>query len=278
MSTSQNESLVSVIIPTFKRYNFLLETLRTIASQSYQNLEVLVVADGADEQTRSVVEGLRDSRFKYLFVEHAGFPAVARNLGLRSSQGQYLAFCDDDDVWYREKLATQIEVMTDSEFTLCTTDYDFINESGATLAETTQYDAYTGQFTWEQFFHSMGFICNAAVVIQRDLYDTVGAVNEAPELKSHEDFEYWMRILQHGNGFFVDQKLVGYRVHAGSIQARSAWRTYQSRLALHRILRKQINIPASTHGRKQAKLATNFLLEQFPPAGSVFRYLQRQLR
>jgi teichuronic acid biosynthesis glycosyltransferase TuaG len=122
--------LVSVIVPTYQRQDYLIITLKSILAQSHRRLEVLVVSDGDDDETAAAVHSLDDSRAKYLFTDHAGFPAVPRNKGLRHAQGELLAFCDDDDVWYPTKLTQQIPVLADNRFGMCTTDYEFIDPDG----------------------------------------------------------------------------------------------------------------------------------------------------
>ena len=104
VESDSSDKLVSVVIPTYKRYAYLDLTLKSILAQTHGNLEVLVVADGDDGETKEIVENQKDPRARYLYVNHAGFPAVPRNKGLRQAKGDLLAFCDDDDLWYPTKL------------------------------------------------------------------------------------------------------------------------------------------------------------------------------
>ena len=273
-SAISNPDLVSVIVPTFKRYDFLQKTLESILAQSHQHLELLVVADGHDEQTRAVVDGLNDGRACYHSIEHRGLPAAPRNEGLRRCQGQWIAFCDDDDLWHKDKLELQIPVLRDSNYSLCTTDYDYIDHDGILLPMRNYYANYEGKFTWETFYHSMGFICNAAALFSRDVFETVGYVNEDPKLRAHEDFEYWMRLLFQNEGFFMKQKLVSYRVHGGSIQRGSAFKVFRKRLALLNSLSSTLPVPLNHRAVKFGKTGVHFLLDQFPVARKTFRRLQ----
>lgn len=274
MNRSKDDILVSVIVPTYKRQDYLAITLDSIMAQTHRNLELLVVADGHDVTTQEVVESRKDPRARYLFVEHAGFPAAPRNEGLRQSQGQLLAFCDDDDTWHPTKLERQIPFLLDGQYGLCTTDYDFIGSDGELLEIGKYYDDYFGRFGWETFFHSMGFICNAAGVFTREAYDQIGLLNEDPKLRAHEDFEYWMRILQRFDGYFLNQSLVGYRVHQGSIQKVNPWKVYKRRIYLHQVLKRDLNISNFGYGKKLTKLTAHFLLDQFPYAKKTLRFLQ----
>ena len=273
-SDSSENGLLSIIVSTYKRYDFLEKTLDSLRGQTYRDIEILVVSDGKDSQSESVVNATSDSRVRYLFTPHAGFPAVPRNGGLRHAQGQWLAFCDDDDLWHPEKVSRQLPVLLDGQYSFCTSDYDYIDQYDQPLKVTNHYEPYFGRFDWRTFYHSMGFICNAAVVFNRELHETIGFLNEDPDLKAHEDFEYWMRMLFQRDAFMLDQKLVSYRVHGGSIQVQKPWQTYQRRRALHRILHQVLPIPLQDRARKSIKTAIHLAFDQFPPLKRGFRRLQ----
>ena len=276
MKTESSDKLVSVVIPTYKRYSFLDLTLKSIRVQTHANVEVLVVADGDDAETKQVVENQEDPRVRYLYKSHAGFPAVPRNEGLRQSKGDLLAFCDDDDLWYPTKLEEQIPVLLSGEYGMCTTDYDYIDENGTLLSDVNYYGKYYGPIDWKTFFPSMGFICNAAGLFTRDIYERVGGVNEDPKLRAHEDFEYWMRVLYECKGYFINRKLVSYRVHQGSIQKNNPWKALQNRLALHRSLKKTLAIPRTIYTRKCAKVMARYLFDRYPASEKLFRTMQRR--
>src|SRR5690606_27477811 len=95
------EPLVSVIIPTYQRPKLLLRALHSVQRQTYQQLEILVVDDGSQDDTASVVRRLPDRRIRYLRHErNTGLPAAARNTGIRAADGACIAFLDDDDEWH----------------------------------------------------------------------------------------------------------------------------------------------------------------------------------
>ena len=122
--TSDNEvnGLVSCIIPTYKRSNTISRAIDSALSQSYSNIEILVVDDNNpnDEFSLEVQKRLKkyngDSRVRYIQQKSHNNGAVARNLGIKAARGQYIAFLDDDDEWLATKVQKQIEVFqNDSE-------------------------------------------------------------------------------------------------------------------------------------------------------------------
>ena len=105
--------VVSVIIPTYQRPNYLKEAIESVISQTYSDWELLVVDDGSPiDNIRGVTQHFcdRDARVRYIRQAHAGV-CEARNTGIRFAQGKYVAFLDDDDRWTAEKLERQVAYM-----------------------------------------------------------------------------------------------------------------------------------------------------------------------
>jgi len=99
--------LVSCIVPVFNGEAYLREALDSILAQTYRPIQVLVADDGSTDGTAAIVEGYGDS-VRHLFQPNAGAPA-ARNFGLQSAAGDFIAFLDADDLWHPQKLARQME-------------------------------------------------------------------------------------------------------------------------------------------------------------------------
>ena len=89
----------SVIIPTYNRAGFISKTIDSFLQQTYSNFEIIVVDDGSTDNTRAVVEAIRDSRIKYYWKNNAERGA-ARNFGAARAKGDYLNFFDSDDIAY----------------------------------------------------------------------------------------------------------------------------------------------------------------------------------
>ena len=108
--------LVSVIIPTYKRSEKLSRAIKSVINQTYANVEVLVVSDNEpnDEFTaeaQRIVESFNDNRVLLVLQKHHKNGAAARNAGIRSAKGEFIAFLDDDDFWDKEKLEIQVPVL-----------------------------------------------------------------------------------------------------------------------------------------------------------------------
>ena len=94
-------NLVSVIMPTYNSSEFVLETIRSIQSQTYSNWEVLITDDDSADNTVELIQGLvaKDSRIKLIQLSDNRGAGIARNHSIEKASGGYIAFLDSDDLW-----------------------------------------------------------------------------------------------------------------------------------------------------------------------------------
>jgi glycosyltransferase involved in cell wall biosynthesis len=105
---------VSVVIPTYNRAELLQQAIDSVLAQTFADFEVIVVDDASTDETGAVATAIDDDRIRYIRHEQNRHGAAARNTGIEAARGEYVAFLDDDDEWYPEKLAKQVAVMEDS--------------------------------------------------------------------------------------------------------------------------------------------------------------------
>ena len=94
--------IVSVIIPTYQRAQWVGEAIESVLAQSYKNYEIIVINDGSTDHTSKVLKQFED-KIKVFNQQNKSLPS-ARNIAINSSQGRYIAFLDNDDLWLKNKL------------------------------------------------------------------------------------------------------------------------------------------------------------------------------
>lgn len=117
MSETMNSRLVSVVIPTYNRAKQVVEAVRSVLDQTWENCEVIVVDDGSDDDTRDLLKQF-GKRIRYVKTENRGV-AAARNRGVRESKGEWIAFLDSDDLWHLSKIQCQMDALQETGANVC---------------------------------------------------------------------------------------------------------------------------------------------------------------
>lgn len=126
----KQKDLVSIIIPVYNASSFLMDTIKTIQEQTYENWEAIFVNDGSKDNSTDIIqkEAKKDKRIKLLNNKKNSGAAISRNNGIDASNGDYLCFIDADDKWHKEKLEKQIKFMKDNKCSFSFTGYEFADE------------------------------------------------------------------------------------------------------------------------------------------------------
>lgn len=201
---------VSVVIPTYQRAALVAYAIRSVLSQSYTDMEVIVVDDGSADNTRCVL-----SRFgrgiRVIHQSNQGLSA-ARNAGIRASAGRYVAFLDDDDEWMPDRLKVQVPRLdSDDQIGLVSANVDTHDETGRFLGQWFEYHRPPPMLSVETLF-LYNFIPVPTVVVRRSVLDDVGWFDTS--LKSCEDYDLWLRVVARYRVHKCDECLARYRQSA----------------------------------------------------------------
>ena len=105
--------LVSIIIPYYKKKDFISLTIESILKQSYKNFEIIIINDEQTDESNDVLENIKkiDSRISIIKNKSNIGAGYSRNKGIENANGKFLAFCDSDDLWKMNKLENQLKFM-----------------------------------------------------------------------------------------------------------------------------------------------------------------------
>ena len=206
--------LVSIIVPVHNAAGSLHRALRSVLSQTLTDYELILVDDcSADESIRILRKYCElDERVRLYSTATNSGPGVARNVGLRSAKGRYIAFLDADDFWIRNKLEQQVRCFEDDEVILSHTRVILLNTRGDIVGilggrkEMHLFDMYVGNR-----------VTMSSAMVRADL---IGA-DEMPEMRNREDYAYWISLLRRNSGYiaYVPEFLVGYVKMPGSVSS-----------------------------------------------------------
>lgn len=223
MDREESTPKISVVIPAYNASCFITETLESVYSQSVPVHEVIVVDDGSTDETARVVEKAYPN--VVLIRQANSGVSSARNTGIKNVSGEYICFLDADDLWFPDKIESQILALRDfpgSEFIL--TDELLFDDSGvyceSVLMNTTLSDfippgtslmsnALTLLFT-------ESFVSTSSVMVSASLVKSAGFFSE--DLSIGEDREYWIKLALLSKPIFINRPLVKKREnHGGNI-------------------------------------------------------------
>lgn len=215
------QPLVSVIVPVYNAETYIAHTLNSVLSQTYKNIEVIVVDDGSHDRTAQIVEAIaqQDGRVTLLRQSNLGV-AAARNLAFQKSRGEYIAPIDADDIWYPQKIEKQVYCIlhADPSVGLVYAWSVHIDERGLLTGGFNASDIEGDVFL---VLIVSNFISNSsAPLIRRVCFEQVGGYSTRLfklNAQGCEDRDLYLRIAESYKFRVVKEFLVGYRKVNGSM-------------------------------------------------------------
>ncbi|PKG31778.1 glycosyltransferase, partial [Methanoregula sp.] len=195
----------------------LRETIHSVTGQRDPRFEIIAVNDGSPDNSRQILEDLKEEigdRLIVLTVENGGV-SRARNTGVRSSRGKYLAFIDQDDLWAPEKIEEQVALLeSDPSMSLSFTNESIIDDQGNLIRENVLTLGARNRGAILEALLFDNFIPISSVMMPREVFDRTGGFR--PEYALAEDYDLLLRAAELGTADFIDKPLLKYRTHKES--------------------------------------------------------------
>jgi teichuronic acid biosynthesis glycosyltransferase TuaG len=180
-------------MPYYKKDFFIDKTIESILNQSYQNIEILIIDDELNDQSSKVLKNLsnRDKRIKILFNQKNLGAGLSRNKGIDMASGEYIAFCDCDDLWSEFKLEDQLNFMKKFDIDFSFTAYQIIDKEGKIIGSRSAKDNIS--------FDELILSCDiglSTVMLKKKIFDNKNFY--FPNIKTKEDYVVWLKLSQNG--------------------------------------------------------------------------------
>jgi glycosyltransferase involved in cell wall biosynthesis len=207
----KHSTTVTAVIPSYNYGRFISDAIVSALSQSYPVSEIIVVDDGSNDNTESIVRSFGNN-VELISQPNLGVSA-ARNRGVACAKGELIAFLDADDIWLPEKIRKQVEV------------FDSNDQVGLVHCGYSQFDDLTGEVIRIQLSGKAGWVAKEHVLfeqpiinvsgsllmVRRTAFDAVGGFDT--RLTNGEDWEFCFRVARKYMIGFVPEPLVRYRDH-----------------------------------------------------------------
>jgi teichuronic acid biosynthesis glycosyltransferase TuaG len=221
-------NLVSIIMPAYMAADFIADAIESVIIQDYSYWELIIVDDGSSDGTSDVVRSYceSDQRVRLIVQKNSG-PAVARQVALKFSRGQFIAFLDSDDIWLHGKLSLQLKFMQDNACGFSFTEYRRMTLNCSKVGYLIKIPDY---LNYKKLLSNTA-IATSTVILDRFIVEDIKIQDTY-----YDDYVLWLSLLRSGVisalGFHAD--LMRYRVVTGSVsrnKLRSSvmvWRIYRN--------------------------------------------------
>ncbi|MFO7904329.1 MAG: glycosyltransferase family 2 protein [Pirellulaceae bacterium] len=206
--------VVSIIVPAFNRNETLPRSLMSVAKQTFQKFEIIIIDDGSTQSLAPVVSSFEDSRIRLLVHKKNRGANAARNTGIRVAKGKYIAFLDSDDEWHEEKLAVQVNAMEHAPSSVGAhyTGYTAYLEDGRIQCE--RNPVLSGNLL-PSLIRGNIIGTLSTLMVRRSVLGAVNGFDE--DLPSAQDWDLYIRIAKICEFATVGDSLVCYRLGRDSI-------------------------------------------------------------
>ena len=232
-----SEPLVSVIIPSFNRFGYLKNAIKSVQNQTYKNIEIIVVNDCSTDEKyyqKKFNQSVKIINLEKNQKELLGYISVGhvRNFGLNVAKGKYVAFLDDDDVWLDNKIELQIKELENSEYGFSCTE-GFIGKGQ--FDHSTKYLLYNQERFYKkiskkhkknifdistfvypdifdfEFIKKHNSIVTSSVLVEKKFLDLIGGFRSIPTKNDYApDYDCWLGILRITKCVYIKKPLFYY--------------------------------------------------------------------
>ena len=229
-----NKPTVSVIIPSYNRYEYLARAIESVHNQTYKDIEIIVINDGSTQKEYKELTSLSSNATIINLANnqkaiHGFGPGNIRNFGLEKSNGKYIAFLDDDDYWLENKIEIQIDLLESSEHKISSSEAyigDGVYKSNQNYERflidyyykdikkiylnslTTSFRRFKIPDVWdEQFLRKHNLMITSSVVIEKQILDKINGFRNLPK---YADWDCWRGAIQFSKSIFIREPLLYY--------------------------------------------------------------------
>lgn len=204
---------VSVIVPTYNSAQYISEAIDSVFNQTYEDWEIIVVDDGSTDNTKEVLRKY-SSKIGYFYQENKG-PSSARNKGIKSAKGKYIAFLDADDMWMPEKLKLQMDVISkEPSIGLVSCDGYIIDMDGVIQKQITKRRYLNKKKLLDDLLFRNVIGATPSLLVRKECFHVVGLFDET--LAVGEDRDMWLRICRRYEFRNIGKPLIKVRYRKGS--------------------------------------------------------------
>ena len=205
---------VSIIIPYHRKKKFFFKTIKSLLNQSFKSFEIIIIYDDYNHDELDYVNNIskKSSKIKLIINKKNLGPGLSRNKGLYISKGEYIAFCDADDLWNRDKLKIQIKFMENNKLNFSHTSYHVIDKEGKKIGSF----KIKKKINYQELLKSCDIGLSTVIIKKKIIKNN----NFFCQLKTKEDYNTWLNIVKKEKNLVgLDKFLTSWRFLNNSLSS-----------------------------------------------------------
>jgi len=254
-------SLVSVVMPTFKQQNFIKKAIQSLIMQTYENWELIIIDNNKDNSTSEIVKSFKLNNIKIFKIKNNGCIAKSRNLGIKKSKGDWVAFLDSDDYWSHQKLELSIKYANLLKADLIYHSLYSYNNSTNKKKVLEDKNINIKKPILNSLLKNGNLIANSSVLVKKKILEQIDLISEDNSKITWEDFDTWLRIAKVTDKFVQVPKTLGY-CYTGQGTASSLLQTVKNNKNFKKFYCEDI---------KKLELNKNLWWTEYPSALKYFK-------
>lgn len=203
------QSIISIVLPTYNGIRYIREAIDSCLSQTYRNIELIIVDDGSTVDINSIIKGFVDSRILFIKNKENLGLAEALNIGFSKAKGDYFTWISDDNLYKKEALEVMLNFLIRYPY------FDFVYSHYYLIDENGNLIGFRKVKSPKSL--NIGNYIGPSFLYKREIFEKIGGYSS--DYKLAEDYEYWLRIRKHFNMKKINRFLYYYRVHGQSLTA-----------------------------------------------------------
>lgn len=207
--------MISVIIPTYNREHTLRRSIESVLSQTYTDLELIIADDCSTDGTKKLIEGIDDTRIKYICLKKNGGACVARNAGIAVAKGDYIAFQDSDDIWLANKLEIQFKTIVETGADVCF--HKLIRHYEGSAKDALFPDLDKSGFLSHEDMSNSPLISTQTIMAKREVFLEH---QFDPLVKKTQDYDWGIRASRNHTFYYLDMPLAEQYYQGDSISGK----------------------------------------------------------
>ncbi len=209
---------ISIILPTYKRAGlYLSRAIESVIAQTYKDWELIIIDNNSKDGTEALVNSYESKNIHFYTINNDGNIAKSRNLGISKSSGEYIAFLDSDDYWYKDKLKACMDALSQKKDYQCIC-HSEIWEYPENHSLTRHYGP-ENNFSFEKLLTCGNCLSLSATMVKKSILIKTGSFSEDKDMITAEDYDLWIKISKENKFLFIKDILGVFCLHDDSESA-----------------------------------------------------------